>query len=225
MVPVRMPPDQRERMVAIATELLAQDGPEALQARAVADAAGVSTQALYTLFGGMPGLFEAIIAQGFEEFADFVLAVPETDDPVADFFARGGAYSAWALTHRELYRLMFGLTGGSLRRHIGLDVAALGAVANTPAGQRALDVMVGSLDRVRESGRVRAVDPLIITGQFLSATHGYLLLEIAGAFGEEGLGTEVILALAANLMVGLGDDRDATEKSLREAMEAIGNQP
>ena len=36
-----------------------------LRARAVTAEIGASTQALYTLFGGMPGLFEAIVADGF----------------------------------------------------------------------------------------------------------------------------------------------------------------
>jgi AcrR family transcriptional regulator len=174
---------------------------------------GASTQALYTLFGGMPGLLAAIVAEGFARFARYVDRVPETDDPVADFFSKGWAYTEWALAHPQLYRLMFGLTGGELRHHAGLEVEVAGAVANTPQAQAAVDVLVGSMARVTASGRIDVEDPVGPAGQFLSATHGWLLLEIGGAFGTEGDGLDIIRALAVNLMVGLGDSREAAEAS------------
>ena len=52
----------RERLVEAGTRLLERDGPEALQARKVAAEIGASTMAVYTHFGGMNGLLEAIIA-------------------------------------------------------------------------------------------------------------------------------------------------------------------
>ena len=102
--------------------------------------------------------------------------MPESEDPVADFFAKGWAYSEWALGHPQLYRLMFGLTGGELRRHAGLEVVVAGTAANSPQAQAAVDVLVRSMDRVVDSGRIDPVDPVLAAGQFLSATHGYLLL-------------------------------------------------
>ena len=98
-------------------------------------------------------------------------AVPETDDPVADFFAGGGAYYDWALTNPQRYRLMFGLTKGLAVRS-GLDMTTTGTLANFPEGQDALEVMVRSIVRVIDAGRVRPVDPVLAAGQFLSATHG-----------------------------------------------------
>ena len=79
-----------------------------------------------------------------------------------------------------------------------------------------------SLARVVEAGRVRPVDPVLAAGQFLSATHGYVLLELAGAFGEDGGGLEVMASLAGNLMVGLGDSREAVERSLLAATAFSG---
>lgn len=197
--------------------MVEESGPETLRARALTAEVGASTQALYTLFGGMPGLFEAIVAEAFARFARHVEEVPESDDPVADFIAKGWAYSEWALSHPHLYRLMFGLTGGELRHHTGLEVAVAGAVASTPQAQAALDVLVGSMARVTDSGRVEATDPVVPAGQFLSATHGWVLLEIGGAFGPTGGGVDIIRALCVNLMVGLGDSREAAESSLRKA--------
>jgi AcrR family transcriptional regulator len=213
------PRDQRARLLEVARRTIEDSGPEVLRARTLAAEAGTSTQSLYTLFGGMPGLFEAIVADGFARFARHVAAVPESEDTVADFFAKGWAYSEWALTHSRLYRLMFGLTGDGLRQHAGLEMAVRGTVANSPEAQSAVDVLVRSMDRVRQSGRIEPVDPVVAAGQFLSATHGYILLEIAGVFGSSGDGLSVARPLAVNLMVGLGDNRAAAASSLR-AVEA-----
>ncbi len=209
--------DLRSRLLDTALAALEKSGPEVLRARQLTAEVGTSTQALYTLFGGMPGLFEAIVADGFERFARHVAAVPESEDPVADFFAKGRAYSEWALLHSQLYRLMFGLTGGGLRQHAGLEMTVAGTVTNSPEAQRAIDVLVSSMERVRASGRIDPVDTVVAAGQFLSATHGWLLLEIAEAFGPRGEGIGVMRQLAVNLMVGLGDSREAAEASLLSA--------
>jgi AcrR family transcriptional regulator len=205
----------RAELLRVATRLLEESGPEMLRARALTAEVGTSTQALYTLFGGMPGLFEAIVADGFGRFAQYVAAVPETDDPVADFFAKGRAYAEWALTHPQLYRLMFGITGVGLRRHAGLGMTVAGAAAKSPEAQTAMDVMVRSMERVVASGRIRPVDPVLASGQFLSATHGYVLLGIAEIFPPSGDGLEVARAMGTNLMAGLGDSPEAAQRSMK----------
>jgi AcrR family transcriptional regulator len=214
--------EQRTRLLEVASAMLEEEGPEALRARELTAAVGASTQAVYTLFGGMPGLFEALVADGFGRFADHVEAVPESDDAVAGFLAQGRAYCEWALAHPQHYRLMFGLTGGGLRLHAGLEMSVTRNVVGPPEGQAAFRIMVRAMDRIVASGRIRPVDSLVAAGQFLSATHGYVLLAIGGVFGREEDGLEVIAALAANLMVGLGDDREAVARSIAAALPAVG---
>jgi AcrR family transcriptional regulator len=211
--------DQRARLIAASVRRLEESGPEVLQARALTAEVGSSTQALYTLFGGMPGLFEAIVADGFRRLAEHVAAIPETDDPVADFFAEGWAYGEWALGSPQLYRLMFGHTGGDLRRHAGLEINVSGAIANSPEAQTAINLMVRSMDRVVSSGRIRPVDPVLASGQFLSATHGYVLLAIAGVFTASD-GLHVARSTGVNLMVGLGDSPDAAGGSMSAALSS-----
>jgi AcrR family transcriptional regulator len=215
-------PKLRERLLTTARERIEETGPEALRARSLTAAVGTSTQSLYTLFGGMPGLIDAVVADGFDEFAAFVEAIPESDDPVADFFAKGWAYSDWALAHSQLYRLMFGLSGGELRHHAGLEVALAGAVANSPQAQRSLNVLVNSMRRVTESGRLAPTDPEIAAGQFLSGTHGFVLLKAGGVFGPGDEALAVIAAFAVNLMVGLGDSRERASASLAAAIARRG---
>ena len=55
-----------------------------------------------------------------------------------------------------------------------------GTISTLPEGQAAFDVMVQAVNRVKEAGQIDAVDPVLAAGQFLSATHGYVLLEMAG---------------------------------------------
>lgn len=72
--------------------------------------------------------------------------------------------------------------------------------------------------RVTESGRLAPVDPALAAGQFLSATHGYVLLQAGGVFGSVEEGTGVISTLAVNLMVGLGDSRERAAASMASVL-------
>ena len=208
------PDDLRGRLVEAALRLLEEYGPEALRARQLTAAVGTSTQAVYTHFGGMAGLFRELVREGFLGLDRHVAAVPQTDDPVSDCFAQGMTYRDWALRHPQLYRLMFGLTGGGNRVPVAWDMTGPGTPSPIPEAQAAFDRLVRAVDRMKEAGRIRDVDSVAATGQIWSATHGYLLLEIAGYFGSEGHGlTQVMGPLAVNVMVGLGDDRAAAERS------------
>jgi len=202
---------QRARLLEVARRRLEDAGPDALQARSLTAEFGASTQAVYTLFGGMPAMFAALVADGFARLAEHVDAVPETDDPVADFFTKGAAYCDWALAHPQLYRLMFGLSGHRPVR---------ASLAHFPEGRAGLEVMVRALDRVQQAGRIRPADSLLAAGQFLSATHGYVLLEIVGMFGDQDLSRQVIGSLGINLMIGLGDRPKAAMRSLGSAAAA-----
>lgn len=205
--------DQRRRLIEVAISALEAGGPDALQARTLGAQIGASAQAVYTLLGGMPGVFEAVVTEGLTRLAAHVAATPETPDPVADHFSKGWAYYDWALAHPQLYRLMFGLTGADLRLRAKLEISATG-MADFPEGRAALQVMVRSVDRVIQSGRIRPTDALLVARQFFSATHGHVLLQIAGAFGDRTDGLLVLGALAVNLMVGLGDAPEAVERSM-----------
>jgi AcrR family transcriptional regulator len=214
-------PALRDKLLQLAREKVEESGPEALRARSLTAQAGTSTQSLYTLFGGMPGLIDAVVADGFEEFAEFVAAIEESDDPVADFFAKGRAYAEWALAHSQLYRLMFGLSGGDLRHHAGLEVALAGSMANSPQAQRSVDILVNSMRRVTESGRLEPIDPVIAASQFLSATHGYVLLRAGDVFGGDEESAALIGSFGVNLMVGMGDNRERATASLRKVIESL----
>ena len=211
--------ERRSRLLDAAIDALERGGPEAVQARALGARIGASAQAVYTLFGGMPGVFDALVIEGLTRLAEHVAAVPETEDPVADHFSKGWAYYDWALGHPQLYRAMFGLTGADLRLRARLEISANG-MGDFPEGRAALQVMVDSMERIVDSGRIHPVDPLLAARQLFSATHGHVLLQIAGAVGNPDESMLVLATLALNLMVGLGDTREAAQNSLRATLAA-----
>lgn len=99
----------RDELLHAAVALLDEHGPDALQTRKVAAAAGTSTMAVYTHFGGMRALIAEVAEEGLRQF-DAALSVPQTADPVADLLAIGAAYRRYAIERPHMYRLMFGST-------------------------------------------------------------------------------------------------------------------
>src|SRR4051812_24061766 len=98
-------PAVRTALVEAAAEMLAAREP--VSARSLAAETGSATTALYTHFGGMPGLWRAVRQEGFTRLAGRLAAVLRTDDPVRDLAALGATYVASARTDPALYRAMF----------------------------------------------------------------------------------------------------------------------
>lgn len=59
----------REALMTVGCRLLSSDGPAALSARRLAAEVGTSTMAIYTHFGGVPDLVEAIVQMGLDRLA------------------------------------------------------------------------------------------------------------------------------------------------------------
>ncbi|MGN6335269.1 TetR/AcrR family transcriptional regulator, partial [Mycobacterium sp.] len=141
----------RDEMLHAAVGLLDEHGPDALQTRKLAGAAGTSTMAVYTHFGGMRGLIAEVAKEGLRQF-DAAQTVPLTADPVADLFAIGAAYRRYAIERPHMYRLMFGSTSAH-----GI---------NAPAGN-VLTLTVAEIERHHPSFAhvVRVVRRCILAGR------------------------------------------------------------
>ncbi|WP_370481959.1 TetR/AcrR family transcriptional regulator [Mycobacterium sp. pUA109] len=203
----------RERLIEAGMRLLETDGPEALQARKVAAEIGASTMAVYTHFGGMNGLLEAIVAASFERFGAALGSVPATDDPLADFLLQGYAYREFALADPQRYRLMFGLASPQLLRAPTTEMP----VAAATFGQ-----LVTALERILATGRIRADDAVDLAGRVWSVIHGVVLLELRGTFGHDGRAlTHILGPMIIDMFVGMGDRREDAERSLQRAAAAI----
>lgn len=176
MSPRTAEPQVRQQLIDAAARLLADEGPAALSTRRLAAEVGTSTMAVYTHFGGLPELVRAVVGEGFSRLAAHLDAVPETDDPLADLAALGEAYRANALDNPQLYAVMFGSASlGGYRLHDDeLD-----------EGRYTFDVLVAATRRVIEAGIFILGDPEAMAAQLWSATHGFVMLELAGYFAAE----------------------------------------
>lgn len=214
-------PSRRAQLIEAGIQLLEEVGPEALRARTVAAEIGVSTMAVYTHFGGMNELLEAVAAEAFARFGA-VLAVPDTDDPVADFFVAGNAYRSYALANPQRYRLMFGLVSPQTTRPVVLSLSSPGAPAEFAVSTTSFNQMLHIVERMIQAGRIRADPVADVAGRLWSLVHGVVLLEITGYLGGEGHAVTNILGPAtADLLVGMGDERTRIEQSRVRAAERV----
>jgi AcrR family transcriptional regulator len=109
----------RAALVAAAEELVAEGGPNALSVRAVADAVGTTTRAVYSLFGSKDGLVDVLAEQAFGYLGEGLATFPETDDPAEDLVALGSQmYLGFVRKHPSLFRIAF------QRIVIGFDLTA-----------------------------------------------------------------------------------------------------
>jgi AcrR family transcriptional regulator len=105
--PKQRTPELRERVLDVATELLAQDGVDAFTTRRIAQAAGTSLPAVYELFGDKTGLVREIFFRGFEQLRAEFDALGETDDPLADLLRMADAYKQFVRANPVLAQVMF----------------------------------------------------------------------------------------------------------------------
>jgi AcrR family transcriptional regulator len=213
----------RDEMVHAAVGLLDEHGPDALQTRRVAGAAGTSTMAVYTHFGGMRGLIAAVAEEGLRQF-DTALSLPETDDPVADLFALGTAYRRYAIERPHMYRLMFGSTSAHGIHAPAGNVLAL-TVAEIEQHIPSFAHVVRAVRRSARGGRIgaQARDTAIVAtaAQFWALIHGFVMLELAGFYGDDGAAVlPVLAAMTSNFFVALGDSPERVARSQRSAVGA-----
>lgn len=105
----RLHDESTEReLLAAAEVLLAEGGAESLSVRRLADAAGTTPRAIYSVFGGKDGLVRALFREAFHALTARLDALAPTDDPMADLVDAGvSGFRAWALERPDLFRLAF----------------------------------------------------------------------------------------------------------------------
>ena len=213
----------RDELLRVAVDMLNQDGPEGLQTRKIASAAGTSTMAVYTYFGGMPGLIAAVAEEGLRQF-DAAMTMPSTPDPVADLMATGIAYRRYAIERPHLYRLMFGSTsahGINAPAHNVLTLTLVEINDHYPSFAH----VVRGVHRSMQAGRISGspdddVSVVATAAQFWAAIHGFVMLELAGSYGAQGSAVgPVLAALTTNLLVALGDSPELVRESQQASIQ------
>ncbi|MEX5719913.1 TetR/AcrR family transcriptional regulator [Geodermatophilus maliterrae] len=196
-------PAVRRLLVERAARMLADREPVTL--RALVEGTGVSTMAVYTHFGGMPGLWSAVRQEGFSRLTGRLAGVPHTADPVHDLAALGVAYARNGLAHPELYRAMFD-AGARLA-----DEAAAGAP---------FERLVAAVARARDEGRLAApTDPRTLATQYWAAGHGLVSLVVQGVLPGDVL-APLSTATTVALLVAAGDGETRCRASVERAWAA-----
>jgi AcrR family transcriptional regulator len=153
--------------------MVAERGPAALSVRAVADAAGTTTRAVYSLFGSKDGLLvEALAGDAFEFLFTEIDKLEETDDPSADLIAIGvEVFRQLVLEHPALYRIAF--------QRIVPGLAA--GPELTAKRQRAWNQLVAKVERLEPAGLLGAKVPEEAAREFNSMMEGLANAELRGA--------------------------------------------
>ncbi|MGY1650718.1 TetR/AcrR family transcriptional regulator [Geodermatophilus sp. SYSU D01119] len=202
-MPRRPDPAVRALLVERAARMLAAREP--VTSRALVEGTGASTMAVYTHFGGMPGLWSAVRQEGFTRLADRLAAVPRTADPVQDVAALGVAYAGNALDAPELYRAMF-------------DARA--DLADAAAADATFRRLVDAVARARDEGRLDAgTDPADLATRYWAAGHGLVSLVVQGVLPAAVLASQAG-ATAAALLTDAGDDPARCRASVARAWAA-----
>lgn len=177
----------RTRLLDDAGRLLSTEGPAALSVRRLANDAGTSTTAVYSLFGGKPALLRALYVEAFRRFGARLAAVAPTGDPADDLVALGLAYRDSALADPHLYGIMFS------RPVAGFEPDE-GARAESAA---TMDPLLGAVRAGIAAGRLRAVPAEHIALSLWGCVHGLVSLELGGCLLP---GFDVALAYRAALV-------------------------
>ncbi len=190
----------RGLLVERAARMLADREPVTL--RALVEGTGASTMAVYTHFGGMPGLWSAVRQEGFTRLAARLDGVARTGDPVHDLAALGVAYARNALAAPELYRAMF-------------DARA--DLADAPAADATFDRLVAAVARARDEGRLAAdTDARALATRFWAAGHGLVSLVVQGVLPDDAL-APLATDTAVALLTAAGDDPARCRRSVGRA--------
>ena len=160
----------RAQLRAAAEELVAVGGADALSVRAVAEEAGTTTRAVYSVFGSKQGLVAELAQVAFEWLYDAIDELPETDDPAADLIAVGTEVVRRLVVERPaLYRIAF-------QRIAGLEPS----VGLVEARTRAWVQLQGCLQRLQDAGLLGQKSVEQAAREFTAMTEGLANAQLRG---------------------------------------------
>jgi AcrR family transcriptional regulator len=167
--------DEETRLAlrAVAERLVTEGGPAAVSVRAVADTAGTTTRAVYSLFGSKEGLLVDALAQGaFEFLFDEIGKLVETDDPVSDLIDVGvPVFRRLVLEHPARYRIAFQRVVPGLRPGPEL----------TAARERAWNQLNAKVQRLDDAGLLGDKSVREAAVEFNAMLEGLANAELRGA--------------------------------------------
>lgn len=182
-------------VVAATLALLDEHGADGVTLRGVAERLGVSTQVVYSRFGGRSGLLDAVTVAVFADVTALVEGVPDADRPADELVAVGLAIRRYALTHPHRMALLAAPVG---------DPAAL-ELAKAEAGlsmERLVAQIARALPGVDQAELVRTVEVL------WAGLLGLLELERVGHLDADGAEERIAVLVTALSASTAPDDHE-----------------
>src|SRR5262249_28376467 len=102
--------DPRREILAAASALLYEGGPEGLTIRRLALRCGYTAPAIYAEFGDKAGLLDAILRDAIESLTERVQSLPKTADPTEQMRQQFKEMVRFGREHPTHYRLMEAMT-------------------------------------------------------------------------------------------------------------------
>jgi AcrR family transcriptional regulator len=113
------------RLLRAAAELLAKSAGAAVSTRQITQLAGGTAPTLYHHFGDKEGLFDAVVAAGFEEYVAGERDFAPSGQPLEDIRRMWDNHVQFGLNQPELYLVMFGNIRPESRPAIVADAEGL----------------------------------------------------------------------------------------------------
>jgi AcrR family transcriptional regulator len=155
-------------LLATAERLLQERSTAALSLREVASGAGVSTRAVYSLFGCKEALLGALGTRAMELLHEGIDAIPVTDDPRRDLLQAALVFRRFALDHPALFDVAFHRAGPAIRPRFQATAA------------RALSALTRRFEPLAAAGMLggRSVPEAVLA--FHSLCEGMAVVELRG---------------------------------------------
>jgi len=158
--------DVADALLRAADAVLRRDGWAGLSARVVAAEAGVARMGIYSRFGGMDGLVDALLIRGWDDLAAATSHRPPRDARER-LFECGRRYRTWALANREYYEAMF------------MTARSFASAEVTEHAMAAFGVLVATVEYGMAAGVVAPGDAFEIAQLLLNGVHGAVAFEMA----------------------------------------------
>jgi AcrR family transcriptional regulator len=162
----------RERGIASALAVLAEEGVSGLTTRTVARRAEASVPAVYEVFGDKAGLIREVFFEGFRMLGDELSSVPETEDPVEALRRCCETFRGFVLANPVLAQVMFS------RPFVDFDPTA----DDVKAGLKVSKIFVHHARAAVDAGRFEG-DPHDIAHVFFAFVDGMAAAESARRLG------------------------------------------
>jgi AcrR family transcriptional regulator len=164
-----VPKTDAAEILAAARRLIARGGPAAVSMQAIAAAVGVQAPSLYKHFADRAAILRGVAQGVVDDLTAVQRKAAVTGSAAGDLRAIALGQRRYALRHRHLYGLIFDTEGGD-------------GELPPEAYRASVEIILDRCARLGNPG-----DALVKARSLVAFTHGFVSMELAGAFrlGEE----------------------------------------